>query len=468
MSIINAKSIPSLDAFIVGLLLIGRIAFLLASPTGLSGDAQNYLSAAETIISTGRLPALYVQPRGFPLLISPLLLVAGNQIADAVLLMNVLMDTAVIAVLILLAWRLFSGPRQRMVRFFACAAVIFQPFTAEMVSSLYTEQASQFFVFFGICALVRFRSTADVPSTPVVGPLLLGIASLLRTDLLPLNLAVLLLFFGLRSTTFDRFFRKAALGAALYALCPLSMLAFQYHSTGEIGFARIEQPRSGYMAWMRTWFALEKVEYDRLAFDVGTMGWPGFDTANYPGRAFESASERQQVAEILSNWRADGYTESVERAFRALANQRLRERPFHCYIVVPVARMLHFWINIDGAQTILRTVSIARPFSTVVVGLTILLKLGFFFLALIGTYSAWRTRTGSATYGTQLEFARLSSITVLLRTLELGVLGIFLIGGLMEVRYILVVFPFLIVLSLFGLQFIVCTGLFNNLVKRAG
>ena len=48
----------------------------------------------------------------------------------------------------------------------------------------------------------------------------------------------------------------------------------------------------------------------------------------------------------------------------------------------------------------------------------------------------------------------MSSITIALRTLELGILGVFLGAGLMEVRYILVVYPFVVALSVLGIHFL--------------
>src|SRR5262245_38889165 len=103
----------STDTAIVATLLVGRLVFLLFSPAGLSGDAFNYVHGAQTIIDTGRLPPLFVyQPRGFSIMIAPLLFAIRAGIARAVLLMNSIMDCGVVAILFHSAKKIFPLPDQ--------------------------------------------------------------------------------------------------------------------------------------------------------------------------------------------------------------------------------------------------------------------------------------------------------------------------------------------------------------------
>jgi hypothetical protein len=53
----------------------------------------------------------------------------------------------------------------------------------------------------------------------------------------------------------------------------------------------------------------------------------------------------------------------------------------------------------------------------------------------------------------QLRLARFASVFAVARTMELGALGVFAWAGLMEVRFIVVAFPFVILLSFWGLRF---------------
>src|SRR5262249_47471263 len=73
-------------------------------------------------------------------------------------------------------------------------------------------------------------------------------------------------------------------------------------------------------------------------------------------------------------------------------------------------------------------------------------------LAAIGTYAVWlRPQT---LVNDQVRLARFASLFVLMRTAELGALGTVAWAGLMEVRYILVVFPFALLLSFWGVRYL--------------
>jgi hypothetical protein len=203
---------------------------------------------------------------------------------------------------------------------------------------------------------------------------------------------------------------------------------------------------------MRSWFAIEKVEHDRFAYDVGTISWAGFDVANYPTRAFGSAAEHDRVAQLLATWRTAGYTSSVDRGFQELGLERFKRHPVRSFILVPSLRMANYWLNVDGAQTYLRILPFGRPVSTLIVMFTVLLRLILLFLAAVGAYAVWSKQP--TPINDQILWARFGSLLVLMRTAELGALGLIAWGGLMEVRYILVVFPFVILLSFWGIRYL--------------
>ena len=101
------------DTTIMITLLVVRLAFLLFNPAGLSGDAFGYVEAAQTIIDTGRLPPLGAWPRGYPMLIAPLLFVSGDGLARGVLVMNSIMDCGVVAMLFCSASYSWSDSRKQ-------------------------------------------------------------------------------------------------------------------------------------------------------------------------------------------------------------------------------------------------------------------------------------------------------------------------------------------------------------------
>jgi hypothetical protein len=440
----------SADTPIMATLLVMRLAFLLFSPAGLSGDAFGYVQGAQTIIDTGSLPPLQLQPRGYSILIAPLLFASGEGIAQAVLVINSIMDCSVVAILLHSAKYMFPLQNQRNVRLLCWLVATIQPFTAEMVNSVYTETAVMFLDFLGVWLL--FTSSSFVRRA--CGLTLLGLSSLLRIDILVLNaisVVIYLVFFG----GMKRGTRAGAKACLLFLTFPGLMLIYQFYSTHEIGFVRYELPNPGYYTWMRSWFAFEKREYDRFAWDVGTRDWSGFDVSNYPARAFDSTAERDKVSELLKTWRSEGYSTTVDQGFRGIGQDRFAQHPVRSLLLVPSLRMAHFWINIDSAQSYLRVLPIQRPISTIIVAFTLLLRLLLLIVAAVGAYAIWfRLRTPVAG---QIRLARFASLFVTLRTMELGALGIFASGGLMEVRYIVVAFPFVILLSFWGLRFLLGT-----------
>jgi hypothetical protein len=440
----------------IALLVVGRIGLLLASPIGLSGDAFGYVAAAEHILTEGELPQLRVQPHGFPLLIAPLLAVSDADISQTLLRVHTLMDAAVVLVLLRLARRLLEGPGLRFVRVIACVMIAIQPFSATMVASVYAETSSQFLMFFGVWMLSRHALSARSRAIALVGPLALGLAAMLRSELIVLNFTILAVFIILVIKEYGTIFavaRKALLALALYSVIPISMVTYQYTSTGELGLVKPSFHNAGYMAWMRTWFAIEKTEHDRFAFGPGGTGWPGFDVTSYPSRAFDSQEEQDRIAEAMSRWQSSGYTDAVDRELHQLATEKSRQNLLRHHILIPSARMIHYWINIDGAQTVLRVIPIGRPFSTVVVGFFLLMKLIFVAFALVGFFAIWFRPTRLGADESLLFFARLAGSAVVLRTLELGVLSAVVWAGLMEVRYVAIVYPFLLILFLFGLRY---------------
>jgi hypothetical protein len=229
----------------------------------------------------------------------------------------------------------------------------------------------------------------------------------------------------------------------------VSLLALQTVSTGEVGLVQRYEPPGYYAAWMRTFFSTEK-EYTALAWDVGSEGWEGFRLDAYPRRAFADDQERAQVADLLKKWQAEGYTAEVDRGFATIYKTKLNSAPAKFFLIIPLMRMAHFWINLDGAQSFFRAVSIKRPYSLGVVGITIALRAIFILLAIIGAATVWMLRSARCLPPFLRVLGQAASILVTLRTVELGALGTFLLGGLMEARYANIVFPAVLLLAVLG------------------
>jgi hypothetical protein len=399
---------------------------------------------------------LTAQPKGLSILLFPLLAAFPVRFLRVVLWLQVALDTAVILSLLQFVSALFRDKRQFWPRLLASLVVVVQPFTAIMVSSVYTEQIAEFFTFFGILFLCRFLLSRKLVSM-ALGCLLLSGASILRIDLLAMNVAILGLA-GLwdlaRHTTRKNFLNWAVAGFCLVSL-PLGMVGLQAYSTGELGLVRNEFPYSGYNAWMRTWFASEKRQYEVLGWGVGQSNWAAFEIKNFPPRAFDSETERKRVAALLSAWRATDYSKEIDQGFANLAANKETEHWLRNFFAIPLLRMVCYWVNTDGAQTFLRIVPIARPFSILYAGCVTALRFALIVLAAVGTYAVWFQQARSPLAISTL--GRLASAMLFLRTAELGILGSLVSAGLMEARYVIVVTPFFLFLGIVGIHFISVT-----------
>lgn len=435
---------PRAAATFIALCLLARAIFLFATPLELAGDGHSYLAVAMAIAHDGTLPPLGVQPRGYPLLIAPLAALLGDKanIARAVVWGQVLMEVIVVGSLARFAWKwLAAWPRARLV---TCGCIALQPFTATLVNNLMTETSVQFLVLAGLLLLLSERGAGLAGARWVAGLAMLGLASILRLDVLLLCAPVVVLASWLRARAApSRFLATCAAALLMFSIVPSCMLAYQWCSTGELGWSRPLFHNAGFMSWMRTWFAFEHDEHDSLAFGPGSVGWKGFDVRNYPARAFASDTERHEVGRLLSRWESGGYTRDVEDGFVSLARERRAASPLITYVALPAGRMAHYWINKDGAQTVLRAVPLQPPASTAVVAATLALRLAIVGLAVFAVVGALR--------GPGLRVVAIAASVVALRTLELGALGTVAWAGLMEVRYVIVAFPFMILLAVQGL-----------------
>jgi hypothetical protein len=441
--------------FLVALFIL-RMYVLLASPAGLSGDAIGYAAKAHLIAHSGRLPPLSLQPFGFPVLLAPLTIAAGDALPRAVLWIHCLMDALVVFTLVSATYRIFQSPSHKWIRTALSALILLQPFTASMASTVNADHSSGFFVFFAIYCLDKAAALQSRAGWfACAGGLLLGLAGIERVDLLPVG-AGLVAFFGAYVPARDphRQNRRAIFALLLTAFlsAPLGMAAFQYYSTGEVGLLQVTNRHKpiGFLMYARTWFSTQS-EYIRFAYDIGAEDWEGFDLSAYPSRAFQSNEEKAKAAELLRQWKRSGYTAEVNAAFNDLAQDKIDANPVKQYVGIPLLRMAHYWLNLDGAQTLLRIMNLKSPFSTAIVFVVLCIRLLIILLTLIGLVALYARFARKGTAKTRMDTLVLfAAIAVAIRTLTLGALSPFLEAGLMEYRYAGVMFPAMIWIAIFG------------------
>lgn len=436
------------------------IVLFLACTGALSGDGPGYLDAARHFGDTGTLPFLRIQPHGYPVFIAPIVATFSENSIVAVQIVQALLDLALVALLGTIAWRALAG-YSSLFAGLVMVGVLVQPFTATMTSSLYTETVNMFLL---TVSLVFFARSYIKRRAPVAASFFLGLASLTRIELIPLTVALGAFYWfmiNFRQTASLRTTSQKVNGALIMFLAlvaPLvGMVALQIFSTGQVGLVHFESRNPGYYAWMRTWFANDK-EYARFAFGLGRPGWEGFQLDAYPRKAFLDDKEREAVGDLLTQWSTRGYTPQVDRSFATISDNKKRLSPITYFLAIPLMRLANFWINLDGAQSLLRSVELQRPYSLIVVGITILLRAFFIVFALIGCLTVWIPRSAYRFPIFLRVLGQAASVLVALRTMELVVLSTMFWGGLMEIRYANITFPAVILLSVIGFRALLQKG----------
>jgi hypothetical protein len=317
-----------------------------------------------------------------------------------------------------------------------------------------------FFFFVGGYLILRPLSGSRGVWGLAFGSAMLGIAGLIRFEMLPVCGALLfvLWFVLVRQRGARACLSAIAVSAALFLSPAAGMSIFQYRSTGEIGYVRVDTAqnsnnvRGGFNAWLRTWIILVD-ESLAFSFPEVTPNWAGFDINAYPHRAFKSDQQRNEIAKLLFSWRESGYTKEIDTEFMKIARADWREYPVTTFILVPVGRMLHYWINLEGARAIHVTLGLEPPWSRVATALVFPFRLLFVGLAAVGFFVVWiEHRSRMLRWGDDLDFARVCSLMVVLRTGEFCVFGLFLGAGAMETRYVIVALPAMLMLAVVGLR----------------
>lgn len=433
--------------WLVTLLLI-RLLVLLNTEVSVFGDGVLYLDALQTIISTGSLPDLRVQPVGYPAFLSVFHIGADKPSLATISNIHKFMDMGIVVVLSMFCL-IFTKGRHLVIRAVALCAMILQPFTGAMLSSVYTEHSATFLSFIGVVLISYLAVRTKSVLILFLGGLLLGVASSMRVDLLIMNigLAGFLIFILLPRIAH---FKKISLLLAFFStmIMPTTILAWQAHSTGEMGFVVKKFYFKGYMDWLRTWPS-DRAEHAKFAFFYNKPDRDNrLDIESYPAKAFSDDGERIAVERILSDWNKTTYSPDIDQRFSRLADAKSVDKWFSYYVLNPMFRMGHYWVNADGSQFYLRTIGWQPPLSTIIVVVNLILRLMLLVLFLLGAKRVFAQECKVP----EIQALVISSVAyVAFRTLELGIGGTQVWAGLMEPRFVLVAFPFLIIVAAFSL-----------------
>ena len=99
---------------------------------------------------------------------------------------------------------------------------------------------------------------------------------------------------------------------------------------------------NGFNRWTKTWIA-DYVSVQEIYWNV-----PGeaIDASRLPRRAFDSAQQRGQTAELLADYNRDrDMTSDLDTRFAVLATARIYASPLRYYVWLPAVRIADMWLR---------------------------------------------------------------------------------------------------------------------------
>jgi hypothetical protein len=344
-------------ALAAGLLL--RLWFL-QHPMPADDDTEVYAELGRNLLHHGTygfdtdgviVPSLIRLP-GYPLFLGLIFSVFGADNFNAVLLAQIAID-------LLGCWLIASFVRENAAARFSGRAgtvAIFLaslcPFTAAYSAMALTECLSVFAVSLGLWATGRvLRSGFKDRGALLLTSLAMAIAMLLRPDgaLLAAAVTLAILWYGLRQGR-PLAGMKTALLCGVLAVLPLAPWTLRnwrtFHVIQPLAPRRVNDPGEyvtyGFYRWMSTW-AVDIVSTGNVFWQVGTAP---IDVNDLPTRAFDSAAQRAQTAELLAEYNVNKtVTPELDAKFAELADERQREHPLLCRVWVPALRVADMFLR---------------------------------------------------------------------------------------------------------------------------
>jgi 4-amino-4-deoxy-L-arabinose transferase-like glycosyltransferase len=288
---------------------------------------------------------------GYPIFLGVVFALFGAGNMRAVLLAQIAIDLAT-------CWLVASFVRDQVGAWAGTIAIFVAalcPFTAAYSTIALTECLSVFAVSLAMWAtgrLLRAQGEGVRDRRAVLWAACgMALAVLLRPDGVLLSMAVVaaIAWYGFRQARLRMALKTAAVCAALAAL-PLAPWAARnwrtFHVFQPLAPRRVNDPGErvnyGFYRWMSTW-SVDFVSTGNVFWRVGTEAIDGNDL---PSRAFDSAAQRAETAELLDEYNVNqAVTTELDARFGALADERLRKHPWLCRVWVPGLKVADMWLR---------------------------------------------------------------------------------------------------------------------------
>ncbi len=353
-----------LIALLLGLLL--RLFFLFWYPR-VTDDSQiyadiaiNWLHGTYGLTQLGKVVPTCIRLPGYPAFLAIVFAIFGRDDFRAIWVLQILFDLATCALIADMARRLIS-PRAAKAALLLAALC---PFLANYASAALTETLEVFFTAFALD--FALAGLASLPSGRrwrwfACGVAIAG-AILLRPDggLLLVALGVYLAWLWIhvprnppspaQQKSTRAHLLQAALVVSLTALAPL--VPWTIRNLHTLHFFEPLAPRYsndpdefvplGFDRWVKTWMA-DYVSVEDVYWQVSGNT---VDINKLPPRAFDSAQQREETAQLLSDYNHSLHvTPELDARFAALAATRIHAAPLRYYAWLPLLRIADMWLR---------------------------------------------------------------------------------------------------------------------------
>ena len=345
-----------------------RLLFLLRFP-GITTDSFVYGDIAKNWLQHGiyglsgteEISATYIRLPGYPAFLAAIFAIFGMEHYRAALVVQMFVDIGTCLVIADMARRLIS-PRAAKAAFLLAALC---PFMASYAAAALTETLEIFFTALALDFAITGLTTAR-NMLPWLGcGVMVAGAILLRPDgglllvAIEFYLFILLVWAWRDRTRASRprphrlpvsIIFKACVVLGVVSLAPLvpwglrnlhtlhrfQPLAPRYANEED------EFVPAGFNRWVKTWMA-DYVSVEEIYWPV-----PGetVDADKLPARAFDSEAQKQETAELLTEYNNTLHvTPELDQRFAALAGERIRAAPLRYYVWLPLVRIADMWLR---------------------------------------------------------------------------------------------------------------------------
>src|ERR1700693_1112920 len=351
-----------------------RLVFLLHFP-GIVDDSRLYADIAMNwlqygvfgITDSGHVVPTLSRLPGYPAFLAAVFAVFGWSNFRAVLLVQIVFDLGTCLLVADLARRMLSDQAAKA----ACMLTALCPFLANYSAAVLTETLEIFFTALALdCAIWGLAGLRQDDASPTWSKwvpwfacgIAVGACLLLRPDggilLAALGAYLFLLFVNAirkQKRNPDHApvllpILRAAIILVISALAPLvpwtlrnlhtlhrfQPLAPRYANDSD------EPAMVGFNRWTKTWIG----DYTSVQEIYWNVPGSAIDISRLPRRAFDSAQQRQETAELFSDYNQDhDITPELDARFAALAAARVRAAPLRYYVWLPVLRIADMWLR---------------------------------------------------------------------------------------------------------------------------